>query len=48
MSWPAGICATQGKPVSFATFLRYGVPLTICQLIVSALYVLGLTYFISR
>ncbi len=43
-----GICASQGKPVSFATFLRYGVPLTICQLIVSALYVLGLTYFISR
>ncbi len=43
----AGICATQGKPVSFATFLRYGVPLTICQLIVSALYVLGLFYLLS-
>jgi Na+/H+ antiporter NhaD/arsenite permease-like protein len=40
----AGICANQGKPVSFATFLRYGVPLTICQLIVAALYVLGLFY----
>jgi Na+/H+ antiporter NhaD/arsenite permease-like protein len=40
----AGICANQGKPVSFATFLRYGVPLTICQLIVSALYVLVLFY----
>jgi Na+/H+ antiporter NhaD/arsenite permease-like protein len=43
-----GICASQGKPVSFATFLRYGVPLTICQLIVSALYVLSLAYFVSR
>lgn len=43
-----GICANQGKPVSFATFLRYGVPLTICQLLVSALYVLGLYYFVSR
>jgi Na+/H+ antiporter NhaD/arsenite permease-like protein len=40
----AGICATQGKPLSFATFLRYGAPLTIGQLIVSALYVLGLFY----
>jgi Na+/H+ antiporter NhaD/arsenite permease-like protein len=44
----AGICATHGKTVSFATFLRYGVPLTICQLIVSALYVLSLSYFIGR
>jgi len=44
----AGICATQGKPLSFAMFLRYGVPLTICQLIVSALYVLGFAYVISR
>jgi Na+/H+ antiporter NhaD/arsenite permease-like protein len=43
----AGICATQGKPLSFMTFLRYGVPLTICQLIVSALYVLSLSYFVS-
>jgi Na+/H+ antiporter NhaD/arsenite permease-like protein len=43
-----GICASQGKPVSFGTFLRYGVPLTICQLIVSALYVLSLSYFINR
>jgi Na+/H+ antiporter NhaD/arsenite permease-like protein len=41
----AGICASQGKPISFATFMRYGVPLTICQLAVSALYVLGLFYF---
>jgi Na+/H+ antiporter NhaD/arsenite permease-like protein len=38
----AGICANQGKPLSFSTFLRYGVPLTICQLIVATLYVLVL------
>jgi len=35
----AGICAAQGKRVKFVTFLRYGVPLTLCQLTVSALYV---------
>ena len=44
----AGICASHGKPISFATFMRYGVPLTICQLIVSGLYVLGLFYFTGR
>lgn len=38
----AGICAANGKPVSFVTFARYGVPVTICQLLVSALYVLVL------
>ncbi len=27
----AGICASHGKPVTFVTFARYGVPLTICQ-----------------
>jgi Na+/H+ antiporter NhaD/arsenite permease-like protein len=41
----AGICANYGKPISFMTFLRYGVPLTICQLLASGLYVLGLYYF---
>ena len=40
----AGICANQGKPVSFATFMRYGVPLTLCQLVVATMYVLGLFY----
>jgi Na+/H+ antiporter NhaD/arsenite permease-like protein len=44
----AGICAAHGKPLSFATFLRYGVPLTLCQLVVSALYVLVLFYVIGR
>ena len=43
-----GICASHGKPVSFLTFMRYGVPLTICQLALAALYVLGLFYFMGR
>jgi Na+/H+ antiporter NhaD/arsenite permease-like protein len=36
----AGICASNGKPVGFARFMRYGVPLTACQLAVSAAYVM--------
>jgi Na+/H+ antiporter NhaD/arsenite permease-like protein len=40
----AGICAANGKRVTFATFLRYGVPITLVQLTVSALYVLILFY----
>ncbi len=38
-----GICAAAGSRVDFITFLRYGVPATICQLAVSALYVWLLT-----
>ena len=33
----AGACAAHGRPVSFMTFLRYGVPFTLCQLAVAAL-----------
>jgi len=40
-----GICASYGKPVSFVAFMRYGVPVTICQLAIGALYVLYLFYF---
>jgi len=40
----AGICAKQGRRVSFVTFLRYGVPITLCQLAVAALYVLAFAY----
>jgi Na+/H+ antiporter NhaD/arsenite permease-like protein len=36
----AGICAAHGRLVSFALFLHYGVPLTLCQMAVVALYVL--------
>lgn len=41
----AGICARHGKPVTFVGWLRYGLPLTACQLAVSALYVLALFRF---
>ncbi len=37
----AGICAGHGKPVTFMKFLRYGVPITLCQLAMAALYVAG-------
>jgi Na+/H+ antiporter NhaD/arsenite permease-like protein len=37
-----GICATNGERVSFVRFMRYGVPITIVQLALGALYVLGL------
>jgi Na+/H+ antiporter NhaD/arsenite permease-like protein len=43
-----GICASHGRPVSFATFMRYGVPFTLCQLFVSALYVVCLFYLSGR
>jgi Na+/H+ antiporter NhaD/arsenite permease-like protein len=36
----AGISEQHGKRISFKTFLHYGVPVTILQLIASALYVL--------
>jgi Na+/H+ antiporter NhaD/arsenite permease-like protein len=44
----AGICAAHGRPVSFATFLRYGLPITACQLAMSAVYVLGLSLLLRR
>jgi Na+/H+ antiporter NhaD/arsenite permease-like protein len=44
----AGICATQGRPISFMTFLRYGLPVTLCQLAASALYVFGLHHMTGR
>lgn len=42
----AGICARQGRPITFGTFLRYGLPITLAQLAVSALYLLALTRFL--
>jgi Na+/H+ antiporter NhaD/arsenite permease-like protein len=35
----AGICANNGRPVTFMKFLRYGLPITVVQLAVSAVYV---------
>lgn len=36
----------QGKPIRFKTFLRYGVPITLTQLTVAAIYVLTLHYLV--
>lgn len=44
----AGICASHGKPVSFARFMRYGLPVMGCQMVVAALYVLFLYVAMSR
>jgi Na+/H+ antiporter NhaD/arsenite permease-like protein len=44
----AGICSAHGKPVNFATFLRYGLPVTVCQLAASAVYVMVLYHLIGR
>ena len=40
-----GICARNGKRVTFVGWLRYGLPITACQLALSALYILALFYF---
>ncbi len=42
----AGICAAHGRPVSFVTFARYGIPLTAVQLTFSLIYVLLLSWLI--
>jgi Na+/H+ antiporter NhaD/arsenite permease-like protein len=36
----AGICASRGQRITFGRFLRYGLPITLCQLAASAVYVL--------
>jgi Na+/H+ antiporter NhaD/arsenite permease-like protein len=38
----AGTCASHGQRVTFAGFARYGVPITVVQLALSAVYVLAL------
>lgn len=38
----AGICSGHGKPVTFRSFLHYGLPIATIQLAVSALYMLAL------
>jgi Na+/H+ antiporter NhaD/arsenite permease-like protein len=43
----AGICAAHGQRITFVRFLRYGVPVTLAQLSVSALYVIGL-HFVTK
>ena len=38
----AGICAAEGERLTFARFLRYGLPITLAQLTVGAVYVVAL------
>ncbi len=40
----AGICASHGQRVSFGRFMRYGLPITLAQLVMAALYVLAMTW----
>jgi Na+/H+ antiporter NhaD/arsenite permease-like protein len=42
-----GICATEGHRVTFMRFVRYGLPITLVQLAVGALYVLAVTALIA-
>jgi Na+/H+ antiporter NhaD/arsenite permease-like protein len=44
----AGISAAHGRPISFGTFARYGVPLTVCQIILSGVYVLVLQWIMGH
>ena len=37
-----GICAAQGERVTFGRFMRYGVPITVVQLVLGAVYVLAM------
>jgi Na+/H+ antiporter NhaD/arsenite permease-like protein len=38
----AGICAAEGEKLTFVRFLKYGLPITLAQLTVGALYVVAL------
>jgi len=39
-----GICQKQGEHVTFGRFLRYGLPITLAQLVLAALYVIGFSW----
>lgn len=43
----AGIAEQHGSRISFKTFLKYGIPITVCQLIAAALYVL-IRFFVLK
>ncbi len=40
-----GICAANGKTVTFARFVRYGLPITVLQLLVGGLYFVAISFF---
>jgi Na+/H+ antiporter NhaD/arsenite permease-like protein len=41
-----GICAAHGKPIRFVTFVRYGLPITLAQIVVAAVYVSVMYYLV--
>jgi Na+/H+ antiporter NhaD/arsenite permease-like protein len=43
----AGICARHGRALTFSTFLRFGLPITVVQLAASAVYVLVLSRWVN-
>jgi Na+/H+ antiporter NhaD/arsenite permease-like protein len=43
----AGICAAEGERVTFGRFLRYGLPITLAQLTMASVYVLGLFWLMG-
>jgi Na+/H+ antiporter NhaD/arsenite permease-like protein len=40
-----GICAAHGKPIRFMTFLRFGLPVSLAQMVIAAIYV-GVLYYL--
>jgi Na+/H+ antiporter NhaD/arsenite permease-like protein len=42
----AGICAQEGERLTFGRFLRYGLPITLAQLTVGALYVVAMFWLL--
>jgi len=44
----AGICGSHGSPISFVRFMRYGLPVTLVQIGMAALYVMALFYWVGR
>jgi Na+/H+ antiporter NhaD/arsenite permease-like protein len=44
----AAICAANGQPVGFGRFMRYGLPVALAQMAISAVYVLFLVFWLNR
>jgi Na+/H+ antiporter NhaD/arsenite permease-like protein len=44
----AGICAAHGERITFMRFLRFGLPITLVQLAVAALYVMAIYWWQGR
>jgi Na+/H+ antiporter NhaD/arsenite permease-like protein len=43
----AGICAQEGERLTFGRFLRYGLPITLAQLTMGALYVVAMFWLMA-